>query len=196
MPRATAAQAAQTAQNVLDIAIALFAARGYSDVALDDVATQAGVTRGAVYHHFGSKAGLLQAAVEQLQARVASQVVAVADGAGQGAGAQLRAGCHAFLDAATAEPVGRILLLDAPAVIGWQQWRESDANNSALHLRQALESTGLAGADLEAATAQLSGAMNEAALWLAEHGGENPDLRASAHRMLDRLLGAFIDLEA
>lgn len=201
MPRASAAAAAHTARQVLDSATELFAARGFAAVSLDDVAQAAEVTRGAVYHHYGNKQGLFLAVAARLQSQVADAVVAAADGAGKdGAGKdgsgedareQLRAGSHAFLDAITAGPALRVLLVDAPAVVGWAEWRRLDEANSAAHLREALREAGIADDLLDALTAQLSGAMNEAALWIAQQ----PDRAASArqaHAALDRLLAAAL----
>src|SRR5690554_3923571 len=167
MARASAAVAAQTAQDVLDAGTELFTSRGFAEVSLEDVAQHAGVTCGAVYHHYGSKTGLLRAAAARLQAGVATAVVAAAEAEDTPAD-QLRAGCHAFLEAITAAPAVRILLIDAPAAIGWAQWRELDAQSSAPHLREALADVGVPDALLDAMTAHLSGAMNEAALWVAE----------------------------
>ena len=189
MPRATAADAAATARDVLKQATELFAARGFADVSLDDVAQAANVTRGAVYHHFRNKAGLFRAVAAQLQAEVATAVVTAAEAAGEGPHAQLRAGSHAFLDAITKGAAARVLLVEAPAVIGWSQWRELDAENSVVHLRQALAEVGVEAELLDAMTAQLSGAMNEAALWLAERPGDIT-AHASAHKALDQLLKA------
>lgn len=191
MPRASAAHAAQTAQRILDAATVLFASRGFADVSLDDVARAAGVTRGAVYHHYANKAGLFGAVAATLQCRVAAAVVQAADAAGPHAGDQLRAGSHAFLDAITSGPAVRILLIDAPVVIGWQEWRRLDAENSETHLRDALRHTNVPGDLLDASTAQLSGAMNEAALWIAQHD-EAETARAQAHSALDRLLTAYL----
>lgn len=189
MPRATAADAAATARDVLHQATELFASRGFADVSLDDVAQAATVTRGAVYHHYRNKAGLFRAVAEQLQTEVAAAVVTAAEAAGEDPHAQLRAGSHAFLDAITMGPAARVLLIEAPAVIGWSQWRELDAENSVVHLRQALAEVGVEAELLDAMTAQLSGAMNEAALWLAERPGDIA-AQASAHKALDQLLKA------
>ncbi|WP_407319690.1 TetR family transcriptional regulator [Isoptericola halotolerans] len=190
MPRASAAAAAETARRLVEIAADLFAERGYAAVALDDVATAGGVTRGAVYHHYGSKAGLFRAVASHLQDEVATALVAAADDA-DGPSGRLRAGSHAFLDAVTSPRTVRILLVDAPAVIGWQEWRALDAAASAVHLREALADAGVAPELLDALTAQLSGAMNEAALWLVDHDGE-PRAREAAHRALDVLLDAVM----
>lgn len=188
MPRATAAAAAETARRLVEIAADLFAERGYAAVALDDVAVAGGVTRGAVYHHYGSKAGLFRAVTAHLQQEVAATLVAAAEAA-DGPLDRLCAGSHAFLDAITEPRTVRILLVDAPAVIGWQEWRALDADSSAVHLRDALAETGVPPALLDALTAQLSGAMNEAALWLVDRGAD-PEAREAAHRALDVLLEA------
>jgi AcrR family transcriptional regulator len=191
VPRASAADAARTAQDILVSATDLLSARGFAAVSLDDVAGAAGVTRGAVYHHYRSKAGLFRAVAAKLQSDVAEAVVVAAEGAGIDPREQLRAGCHAFLDAITAAPAVRVLLIDAPAVFGWEQWRRLDAENSVVHLRAALADVGVPDDLLDATTAQLSGAMNEAALWIAQqpHG---PEARDAAHRVLDRVLTAAV----
>lgn len=191
MPRASAADAAQTAQRVLDSATELFSSRGFADVSLDDVAGAAGVTRGAVYHHYRNKAGLFGAVAARLQAGVADAVVQAAEAAGANPGDQLRAGSHAFLDAITSGTKVRILLIDAPSVVGWQEWRRLDAENSAAHLRDALRAAGVDEELLDATTAQLSGAMNETALWIAQQPTTDV-ARAQAHSALDRLLAAYL----
>lgn len=191
MPRATAAAAAETAERVLDSATDLFASRGFAEVSLDDVATAAGVTRGAVYHHYRNKAGLFGSVAARLQTQVAAAVVAAAEEAGAHPGDQLRAGSHAFLDAITATPAVRILLIDGPSVVGWQEWRRLDAEHSGVHLRDALRAVGVADDLLDATTALLSGAMNEAALWVAQHE-EAATAREQSHAALDRLLTAML----
>ncbi|NLU81243.1 TetR/AcrR family transcriptional regulator [Rhodococcus sp. HNM0569] len=190
MPRASAAAAAETARRILDSASDLFAANGFADISVDDVAREAGVTRGAVYHHYRNKQGLFGAVVARLQARIAADVVDAAT-AVDGPQEQLRAGSHAFLDAITAAPAVRVLLVDGPAVVGWRRWRELDARNSAAHLRDALRDAGVAESLVDATTAQLSGAMNEAALWIAQHR-EPAAAREQAHAVLDRILAAAL----
>ena len=191
MPRASAADAAQTAQRILDSAKELLSARGFSEVSVDDVARDAGVTRGAVYHHYRNKVALFGEVAARLQADVARAVAAAAENADPQPHEQLKAGSHAFLDAITNGAAMRILLIDSPAVTGWQEWRRLDAENSATHLREALREAGVAEDILDASTAQLSGAMNEAALWTAQQN--DIDLaRRQSHRALDRLLTAYV----
>ncbi|MFC9981002.1 helix-turn-helix domain-containing protein [Gordonia sp. NPDC127522] len=191
MPRASAAAAAETARAVLAAATRQFADRGFSDVSLDDVAEAAGVTRGAVYHHFRNKGALFAAVAAACHQQVADAVVAAAEAAGTDPARQLRAGSHAFVDAITSGPAVRILLIDGPAVVGWEEWRRLDEVGSAAHLREALEAAGVDEELVDVLTMLLSGAMNEAALWLARHP-EDDTARERTHRALDRLLDAIM----
>ncbi|KAA1422818.1 TetR/AcrR family transcriptional regulator [Mumia zhuanghuii] len=191
MGRSTKAQSAINRAHLVDLACELFAERGYESVGLDDVAAAAGQTRGAVYHHFGSKRGLFLAALTQAQEAVA-HVVAEAAAATTDPWDALVAGCHAFLDAAADDSVRRILLVDGPSVVGWQEWRELDAVNSRRLLEEGLRELEAHG-DLDDGSAAalavtLSGAMNEAALWTAEAGGRT---RAEAHAALTAILGGL-----
>lgn len=191
MVRTSAAVAAQTAQDILDSATQLFASRGFFDVSLGDIANDAGVTRGAIYHHYQNKVGLFLAVAARLQTGVAKAVVSTAEETGPDPQEQLKAGSHAFLDAITAGPAVRILLVDGPSVVGWDKWRQLDAQSSVVHLRDALERIGLDHDLVDALTAQLSGAMNEAALWIAQHDNTE-QARIQAHAALDRLLFAVL----
>ena len=189
MPRTSAAVAAETARRVLEVACDRFAADGYAAASVDDIARRARVTRGAVYHHYESKRGLFLAVVRHLQAAVAERVIRAAEGETDAA-SQLRAGSHAFLDAITDGGSARVLLADAPAVLGWETWRAVDAEASGRELREAVEALGTVSAPLaDALTQQLSGAMNEAALWLAERASDT-EARAAAHDALDVLIDA------
>lgn len=150
-----------------------FAADGYGAVTLADVAAGAGLTKGAAYHHFASKTGLFEAVVAEVQQEVAREVAAAAERHAD-PWEQLLAGCEAFLTACSAAGRRRIMLIDGPAVLGWQRWRALDEAASARHLADALTvliDTGVLPAQPVAPlTRLLSGAMNEAALWLAETG--------------------------
>ena len=191
MPRASAADAAETARRVLEAARERFAADGFAAASVDDIARSAGVTRGAVYHHYDGKLGLFRAVAERLQGELAARVVAEAEKQTDAA-AQLRAGSHAFLDAITADRAARVLLVDAPAALGWRQWRELDAAASGRELRDAIDALGTVPPDVaDALTQQLSGAMNEAALWLADRSDDAP-AREAAHAALDLILDAVV----
>lgn len=194
MPRASAADAARTAARVLDVATGKFIHEGYQAVSIDEIARAAGVTRGAVYHHFGDKAGVMRAVAEQAHVRIAETIARRADSHAD-PGAQLREGCHAFLDAITEVAAARLLLVEAPAALGWETWRELDAATSAAELRGVLEIILGPGERTAAATQLLSGGMNEAALWLADRAGDAA-ARAAMHAVLDTLVSAVIAMAA
>lgn len=174
MARRTKAESDATAAAVQKAARVLFATHGYAAVGLEQVAEAAGVTRGAVYHHFGSKRGLFAAVLVEVHAEVGAFIVDAADQARAESGdpwESFEAGCRAFLEASLSADIRRIMLLDGPAIVGWTAWRDYDAAASGHHLVDALDDlarTGLLAApSVPAASALLSGAMNEAVLWIA-----------------------------
>ncbi|MGK5556120.1 TetR/AcrR family transcriptional regulator [Actinomadura kijaniata] len=152
----------------------------------------AGVTKGALYHHFANKTDLFRAVLDQVQHEVADRVAATAD-ARPDPWDRLVAGCRAFLEAATDPEAQQIMLIDGPAVLGWNEWRAMDEENSARHLADALRELTGAGVipaqPVEPLVHLLSGAMNEAALWLARTGdpGALPATTAALTRLLDAL---------
>ncbi|MEU8760111.1 TetR/AcrR family transcriptional regulator [Streptomyces sp. NPDC048659] len=184
-----AEQRAATRRALLDEGRRRFAADGYHQVVLAEVARAVGVTKGAAYHHFDSKAGLFRAVVAEVQEELGERVAATAE-RHEDLWEQLRAGSHAFLAAGTDPAVRRILLVDAPTVLGWDEWRALDDRSSARHLAEALTALVSAGViaeqPVEPLARLLSGAMNEAALWIAGGG----DARA-AEQALDRLLAGL-----
>ncbi|WP_331772216.1 TetR/AcrR family transcriptional regulator (plasmid) [Embleya sp. NBC_00888] len=169
-----------------------FAADGYHDVVLTDVAQAAGVTKGAAYHHFDSKAGLFRAVVAEVQCELGDRVADAAEPYDD-PWEQLRAGCRAFLAAGCDPTVRRIVLIDAPAVLGWDEWRAMDEDSSARHLTEALDALVEAGAiadqPVEPLARLLSGAMNEAALWLARSA--SAEALGQTEQALDRLLNGL-----
>jgi AcrR family transcriptional regulator len=187
MPRRSVADAAITAEQIVAAATARFATDGFGGASLDDIARAAGVTRGAVYHHFGDKLGLLRAAAAAAHTRVATRVADAADAEAEPR-EQLRAGSHAFLDAITETDAARLLLVEAPAALGWAAWRELDEAASERELRTGVGAL-VAPDHVDAWTRALSGAMNEAALQLAA-APDDAARRASVHAVLDRLIDA------
>jgi len=160
-----------TRERLITVAREHFTQQGYAAAATEEIVQQAGVTRGALYHHFGSKQGLFRAVLEAVHSEVGRRVVAAAEAAGDPWQA-LVTGSAAFLEVATAPDVRRIMLLDGPSVLGWSAWRELDARYSMKELRDHLETLKEAGilrpVSTDALTCLLSGAMNEVALWIAE----------------------------
>ncbi|MFB7369715.1 TetR/AcrR family transcriptional regulator [Streptomyces sp. NPDC056222] len=169
-----------------------FAEDGYHGVVLAEVAQAVGVTKGAAYHHFESKAGLFRAVVAEVQHELGERVAAAAEGHTD-PWEQLRAGCRAFLSAGSDPAVRRIVLVDAPNVLGWEEWRALDEESSARHLAEALAALIDAGIvaeqPVEPLARLLSGAMNEAALWLARGG--TPASLDQTMNALDTLLSGL-----
>jgi AcrR family transcriptional regulator len=104
----------------------LFAARGYQAVPADEITRAAGVTRGALYHHYSDKQGLFRAVVEELERELTEEVEAAFTRVPDPL-TGMTLGLGVFLDACLREDVRRISLTDAPAVLGWDVWREIEA---------------------------------------------------------------------
>ena len=104
----------------------LFARRGYNDVSTEEIVKRAGVTRGALYHHFRDKRDLFAAVVEQLEQEVVERVAATALAEGDPWEQQIAA-IGAYLDVCLEPAVQRIVLTDAPSVLGLAAWREIEA---------------------------------------------------------------------
>ncbi|MCU0465503.1 MAG: TetR/AcrR family transcriptional regulator [Anaerolineae bacterium] len=189
-----AQQREATTQALIHISREMFTTRGFANTALEDIVQQAGVTRGALYHHFGSKEGLFKAVLEAVQADVARRIEQ-ASAEQETLWDQLTAGCAAFLAVSTEPATQRILLVDAPAVLGWEVWREADAQNSGQLLAEIVSELREHGLikplPVAALTHLLSGAMNELALWVAQ----TPDPKAALSDALIALNGVLDGLK-
>ncbi len=126
MSRKQAERSEATRNELLRVARALFAEHGFADTPLDLVAERAGVTKGALYHHFKNKRELFQAVFEQLEGELCEKVIVAAAGAGDDVWEGLKAGVRAFLEAALDPACQRIVMLEGPSVLGWETWREID----------------------------------------------------------------------
>jgi AcrR family transcriptional regulator len=118
-----AQQSEATRAELVAAARRLFAEHGYGGVGTEEIVRTAGVTRGALYHHFAGKKDLFRAVYEDIERELVEQIAAVAVSAGDPVAA-LRAGAQAWLDACEEPDVQQIALLDAPSVLGWEEWRE------------------------------------------------------------------------
>lgn len=161
----------ETIVKLVEVARKHFTERGYAESSMEEMVTEAKLTRGALYHHFGSKKGLFQAVLESIQTEIGERVEAEA-AQSDDAWEQLLLGCRAFVAAAVEPRIRRILLIDGPAVLGWDAWRRMDEENSMRHLREQLQFMQREGClkpvPLDAMTHFLSGALNESALWIAQ----------------------------
>lgn len=114
-----------TRQRIIAVATECFATRSYDGTSIHDVLRESELSRGALYHHFKSKDELFLAVLEAIEAEITRRVMAAAANIADPATA-LEAGCDAWLEIAQEPRVRQIVLLDAPAVIGWRRWRELD----------------------------------------------------------------------
>jgi AcrR family transcriptional regulator len=163
-------QAAATRAELLRVARELFAARGYAAVGTEEIVRAAHVTRGALYHHFADKRDLFRAVHNQLAEELLAQIVAQTAGSAD-AWEALTSGMHAFLDICEDPAVIRISHLDAPAVLGWAEWREVDARHwlgvLTMALGEAMEEGLVRRRDAEPLAHMLMGAMVEASMMIA-----------------------------
>lgn len=100
----------------------LFAEHGASQVSAEQLVTEAGLTRGALYHHFSGKDDVFRAVFSEIEAEIAAEIAPVLERAASTL--DVRAPVAAFLDVCERPEVRRIALIDAPVVLGWQVWRE------------------------------------------------------------------------
>ena len=159
-----------TRGRLLAIARDEFSKRGFAGVSTEKLVARAGLTRGALYHQFKDKRALFLACLEDAQGEIVEAIsVAVENAADEWA--ILKDGCRAFLEAASRPELRRIVLIDGPAVLGWDEWRRLDAENGVKELREGLKvmmnHNLIKPRPLDALAMMLSGAMNEAALWIA-----------------------------
>jgi AcrR family transcriptional regulator len=122
-------QGQATRAALIDVATELFATNGYEATAIPAVLDAAGVSRGALYHHFESKEALFEAVLQSVEAEATLKVTRAARGATDPLDG-LRRGCAAHLAMCRDPVVRRISLIDAPAVVGWERWREIDEQHS------------------------------------------------------------------
>jgi AcrR family transcriptional regulator len=170
----------------------LFARDGYAGVGTEEIVRAAGVTRGALYHHFGGKEALLEAVYEQIEVEFLQRIGALVGPQEEtdplGA---LAAGAEAFIEASRDPEVARIVLLDAPAVLGWERWREIGWRY-AMGMAEAILGAAVAAGQIPEQPLRplayvLMGALDEAALYVAR--AEDPEgARAEVAPIVRRLI--------
>jgi AcrR family transcriptional regulator len=134
--RRSAAHAAQTREDILAGARALFAQQGFSETTVEQISRAAGVTVGALFHHFGGKQALFRAVFADLEAEMAEAAQAASQG--EGARAQFLAGVRRYLEFCARPDFHRIVMVDGPVVLGDAEWRNVDARLGMRALRSAI----------------------------------------------------------
>lgn len=185
-----AAQSEATRGRLLASARELFGARGFASVGTEEIVRHAGVTRGALYHQFADKRDLFRAVFEEVDAEVVGRVAERGMSAGDPF-AVLTVGASTWLDAALDPEVQRIVLLDAPAVLGHEEWRALGEKHGLgiilSALQEAVDAGAIAPAPVRALGHVIVGALDEAALYVAR--ADDPrEAREEAETVLTRLL--------
>lgn len=191
MSNRKAEQSEATRARLLAAARELFATRGYSAVATEEIVRRAGVTRGALYHQFADKRDLFRAVFEQVDteivAAIGERALSVEDPF-----AGLEAGVSAWLDFCSEPEVQRIVLLDAPAVLGVEEWRAIGERTGLGLILAGLERAADAGAiepqPLTPLAHVVVGMLDEAALYLAR-----ADDKATARRDMELILRRLLE---
>ena len=165
-----AAQGRATRGQLIEVATGLFAEHGYEGTSIEAVLTAAGVSRGALYHHFAGKEALFTAVLEAVSERITAQLTEVISGCTDPVDA-VRTGALGWIDLAGDPVIQRIMLVDAPSVLGWEQWRAMDEGRTAGAMRamlQAVSDTGrLPGELVDPFAHMILAALDEAAMVIA-----------------------------
>jgi AcrR family transcriptional regulator len=185
-------RAESTREALIAAARQLFTERGYEQVGTEEVVRAAGVTRGALYHHYGDKASLLEAVYNRIEAESTERVARIVLGSDLHSPLEaMKAGIEAFLRECEKPELRQIALHDAPAVLGWERWREIGAANGLglieASLAAAIEAGEIRPVPVKPTAHLLMGALDEAAMLLAR------DDRAEARMEVTEALVALLD---
>jgi AcrR family transcriptional regulator len=189
-----AQQSEATRAALLAAARGLFAQRGYAAVATEEIVQAAGVTRGALYHHFAGKLELFEAVYEDVERELVERIAQAAMSGASDPLAALHAGAQAFLDACEDPAVQRIALVDAPSVLGWERWREIGMRYGfglvQATVQAAMDADLIERQPVVALSHLLLGAIDEGAMLIAraqDVAGTRQQVGASVARLLDAL---------
>jgi AcrR family transcriptional regulator len=176
-------------------AIALFAEKGFADTATTEIVELAGTTRGALYHHFADKHQVFEAALDAVEGDIFDRVQAAGARLGDDVQRRLAVGIDVFLDACLEPAVQRVLLQEAPSVLGWERWQRLDRPRCARRLlaaslAEAVDRGLVAAPSAAALTHLVYGALVQAGIVIA--GAEDPRatravMGETAHRLVDSL---------
>jgi AcrR family transcriptional regulator len=133
-----------TRQALVDSALELFTRRGYAATSLDAIVKRARVTKGALYHHFSGKQALFEAVFDQVETAAMARLATGLDGDGP-AWERAMAGIHAYVGVCLEPSYQRIVIHEAPVVMGWERWREAEEHFSYGLVRATVESLVAAG---------------------------------------------------
>ncbi|MFB7874076.1 TetR/AcrR family transcriptional regulator [Nocardia sp. NPDC056064] len=160
-----------TRRTLLDTGARLFAEREYTELSAEELVRAAGLTRGALYHHFDGKKGLFEAVLDELEERAAHRIRSAID-AHSDPFDRVEAGLEAFLDVCAEPEYRHIVLLQGPIALGWRRWREVDQRHLGSLVvegaRRVLESGEVQPHPPELLASAFYGALTEMSLTIAE----------------------------
>ncbi|MEH3155154.1 MAG: TetR/AcrR family transcriptional regulator [Gordonia paraffinivorans] len=186
---------AATRSALLAAARPLFGSAPFAEVATQAIVDAAGVTRGALYHHFGDKKGLFLAVFDEVEGEITEGIaVRVAESGETDPLAAMRLGARVFLEAFVDRVAQTIVLVEAPSVLGWKEWRDRGEQFGMSLVDGLLQAAVATGAIADQPTRPLAhvaiAAIDEAALYVA--AADDPDrARAEMLVVLDRLIDSF-----
>ncbi len=178
-PRTNRDRSDTTRQALVEAARALFIRNGYGETSTPDICAAAGLTRGALYHHFADKRDLFRHVLERESQAVAADILAAAP-SDLAPAAALIAGSEAYLNAMTVPGRTRLLLIDGPAVLGMAEVLAMDESNAASTLREGLVAAALdaEAVSVDALSKLLSAAHDRAALEI-DAGADAGEIRTA-----------------
>jgi len=185
---------AATRQHIVGVAARLFTKSGFEATSIEAILSACAISRGALYHHFASKDELFLAVFEAIEREIAEATIAAARDIIDPA-ESLRVGCRAFLELARVDKVRQIALIDAPAVLGWQKWREVEERHGfgllKASLKSAAKARGLRREPMDVLAQMLLAALIEAALLIARGGDPGATMRSS-RAAVDRIIDGIL----
>jgi AcrR family transcriptional regulator len=193
-PRRTQRERRETTRRLLlDTARSLFARDGFAATSLEAVATTAGVTKGALYHHFAGKEQLFEAVYTEEQQRIAEELARTYESRrNRGPLDASYTSCRRFLEISQDPAVQRITLLDAPAALGWDRMREIESAYGLALMKDGIQNAIAAGVlkrgDVDSLAHLLFGALCEGAMYMAR-----ADDQRAAQRKVERQFKAILD---
>lgn len=193
--RTQAERTAATRAALLGAARKLFADNGFHAVSTQAIVAAAGVTRGALYHQFDDKAALFAAVYEEMELEIVTTVAERIVAAGPSDQlAAMRTGAGLFLDLCSTPEVAQIVLIDAPAVLGWEQWRSVGIKYGLgvieAMLAQAIADGTIPEQPVRPTAHVLLAALDEAALYIAR-AADAAGARADMEAVCDRLIAGI-----
>jgi AcrR family transcriptional regulator len=195
-PGKRAAQGRATRGQLIEVATRLFAEHGYEGTSIEAVLSAAGVSRGALYHHFAGKEALFEAVVSAVSDQVTMELTAAVRGCDDPLDA-MRTAALAWVGLAADPVIQRVVLVDAPSVLGWERWRDMDDGRTLGTMRamlQAVSDSGRLPSELVGPFSHMIlAALDEIVLVIArapDSGAAVAEGRMAVRALLDRLLRA------